>query len=109
MYDFFEVTAASGEGNGESFNRLPVAPHELILADAGYCSIAAIEVEIPRAEARPRANAGGESDCSGASTRLFCFKMTPFAVLNPLAIYECDSACSFGCFGFCPNSLGQMR
>ena len=43
MCDFFEVTAASGEGNGESFNRLPVAPHELILADAGYCSIAGIE------------------------------------------------------------------
>ena len=43
MCDFFEVTAASGEGNGESFNRLPVAPHELILAEAGYCSIAGIE------------------------------------------------------------------
>ena len=43
MCDFFEGTAAAGEGNGESFNRLPVAPHELILADAGYCSIAGIE------------------------------------------------------------------
>jgi hypothetical protein len=43
MCDFFEVTAASGEGNGESFNRLPVAPHELILAEAGYCLIAGIE------------------------------------------------------------------
>jgi len=43
MCDFFEVMAASGEGNGESFNRLPVAPHELILAEAGYCSIAGIE------------------------------------------------------------------
>jgi hypothetical protein len=28
---------------GESLNRLPVGPHELILADAGYCSIAGIE------------------------------------------------------------------
>jgi hypothetical protein len=41
--DFFEVTAAIGEGNGESLNRLPVLPHDLILADAGYCSIAGIE------------------------------------------------------------------
>ena|SRR5579859_1313173 len=41
--DFFEVTATMGEGSGESLNRLPVGPHELILADAGYCSIAGIE------------------------------------------------------------------
>ena len=41
--DFFDVTATIGEGNGESLNRLPVAPHELVLADAGYCSVAGIE------------------------------------------------------------------
>jgi len=41
--DFFEVTPTIGEGSGESLNRLPVGPHELILADAGYCSIAGIE------------------------------------------------------------------
>jgi hypothetical protein len=41
--DFFEVTTTIGEGSGESLNRLPVGPHELILADAGYCSIAGIE------------------------------------------------------------------
>lgn len=41
--DFFEVTSTIGEGSGESLNRLPVGPHELILADAGYCSIAGIE------------------------------------------------------------------
>jgi hypothetical protein len=41
--DFFEVTATSGEGSGESLNRLPVGPHELILADAAYCSVAGIE------------------------------------------------------------------
>jgi hypothetical protein len=28
--DFFEVTATIGEGSGESLNRLPVGPHELI-------------------------------------------------------------------------------
>ena len=32
------MTATIGEGSGESLNRLPVGPHELILADAGYCS-----------------------------------------------------------------------
>lgn len=41
--DFFEVTASAGTGNGESLNRLPVSPRELILADAGYCSIGGIE------------------------------------------------------------------
>ena len=41
--DFFEVTATIGEGSGESLNRLRVGPHELILADAGYCSVAGIE------------------------------------------------------------------
>src|SRR5215472_2875150 len=41
--DFFEVTATIGEGREESLNRLPVGPHELILADAGYCPVAGIE------------------------------------------------------------------
>jgi hypothetical protein len=41
--DFFKVTATLGDGCGESLNRLPVGPHELILADAGYCSVAGIE------------------------------------------------------------------
>ena len=41
--DFFEVTATIAEGSGESLNRLRVGPHELILADAGYCSVAGIE------------------------------------------------------------------
>jgi hypothetical protein len=40
---YFEVTATFGKGSGESLNRLPVLPQELILADAGYCSIAGIE------------------------------------------------------------------
>ena len=43
MCDFLEVTASAGQGNGESQNRLPVARHELILADAGYCSVGGIE------------------------------------------------------------------
>jgi hypothetical protein len=44
--DFFEVTATIGEGSGESLNRLPVGPHELILADAGYCSVAALALSM---------------------------------------------------------------
>jgi hypothetical protein len=43
LCDFLEITASGGEGNGESLSRLSVARHELILADAGYCSIAGIE------------------------------------------------------------------
>ena len=43
MCDFFEVTASGGAGNGESLNRLTVAPRETILADAGYCSIGGFE------------------------------------------------------------------
>ena len=42
--DFFEVTATIGEGSGESFNRLPVSPHELILGDAGYCSVGGLNM-----------------------------------------------------------------
>ena len=43
MCDFSEVTSTIGEGSGESLNRLAVRPHELILADAGYCSVGGIE------------------------------------------------------------------
>jgi hypothetical protein len=41
--DFFDLTATMGEGCGESLNRLPVTSHELIMADAGYCSVAGID------------------------------------------------------------------
>ena len=41
--DFFAVTATIGKGNGESLNRVAVFPGELVLADAGYCSVAGIE------------------------------------------------------------------
>jgi hypothetical protein len=41
--DYFALTATLGEGSRESLNRLNVHPQELILADAGYCSIAGIE------------------------------------------------------------------
>jgi hypothetical protein len=41
--DFFEMTSTEGPGTGESFRRLPVRPHELILGDAGYWSAAGID------------------------------------------------------------------
>jgi hypothetical protein len=37
------IAITIGEGSGESLSPLPVGPHELILVDAGYCSVAGIE------------------------------------------------------------------
>lgn len=34
--DYFDLTATTGVGTGESFARLPVVKHDLILGDAGY-------------------------------------------------------------------------
>jgi hypothetical protein len=41
--DFFEITSTVGQGSGESFNRVPVRPQELVLADAAYCSVSGIQ------------------------------------------------------------------
>lgn len=41
--DYFDLTAATGAGTGESLARIPVAKHDLILADAGYCSLSGIQ------------------------------------------------------------------
>lgn len=41
--DYFDLTATTGAGSGESFARLPVMKHDLILGDAGYSSAAGIE------------------------------------------------------------------
>jgi hypothetical protein len=41
--DYFDLTATAGAGTGESFARLPVAKHDLILGDAGYCSVLGIQ------------------------------------------------------------------
>ena len=37
--DYFDLTTTTGAGTGESFARLPVARHDLLLGDAGYCSV----------------------------------------------------------------------
>jgi hypothetical protein len=55
--DFLEVTSTIGEGNGETLNRLPISPHDVILADAGYCSIGGFEhVQSCRADVLVRVN-----------------------------------------------------
>lgn len=41
--DFFEISATTGKGTGESFRRVPIGPQELVLGDAGYWSTAGIE------------------------------------------------------------------
>jgi|SRR5208282_345990 len=41
--DFFEISATTGKGTGESFRRVPIGPQELVLGDAGYWSAAGIE------------------------------------------------------------------
>jgi hypothetical protein len=41
--DYFDITSTIGVGTGESFARLPVAKHDLILGDAGYSTAAGIE------------------------------------------------------------------
>lgn len=46
--DFFELTPTVGEGNGESFARIPVGEGDLLLGDAGYCSAPAIESVVAR-------------------------------------------------------------
>jgi hypothetical protein len=41
--DFFDLSSASGKGTGESLSRIPVAPHDLLLADAGYSKAPGIQ------------------------------------------------------------------
>ncbi len=46
--DFFELTPTLGAGNGESFTRVPVSRQDLLLGDAGYCSVPSIESVVAR-------------------------------------------------------------
>ena len=46
--DFFELTPTVGEGNGESFARVPVGTGDLLLGDAGYCIASGIESVVAR-------------------------------------------------------------
>jgi hypothetical protein len=40
--DFFDLTSDTGPGTGETLARLPVLRNDLVLADAGYCSVSGI-------------------------------------------------------------------
>jgi len=44
--DFLDLTRAAGVGTGEWLGRVPVGNGDLLLADAGYCSVAGIEYVI---------------------------------------------------------------
>jgi hypothetical protein len=67
--DFLDLTTAAGVGTGEWLGRVPVGTGDLLLADAGYCSVAGIEY-VTRQEAHvlirvnpsqfPLINAAGE-------------------------------------------------
>jgi hypothetical protein len=41
--DYFDLTATTGAGTGESLARVPLAKNDLILGDAGYCSLSGIQ------------------------------------------------------------------
>jgi hypothetical protein len=41
--DYFDLTATTGAGTGESFARLPIVKHDLILGDAGYSAAPGIK------------------------------------------------------------------
>lgn len=46
--DFFDLTPAQGTGTGEVLSRFPVAPGDLLLADAAYCNAAGIDHVVSR-------------------------------------------------------------
>ena len=46
--DYFDLTSAVGAGHGESFARVPVMATDLLLGDAGYCSVSSIESVVER-------------------------------------------------------------
>ena len=42
--DFFQISATTGQGTKESLRHVPIQSGELVLADAGYCSTAEVEL-----------------------------------------------------------------
>lgn len=46
--DYFDLTATTGAGTGETLTRVPVTQSDLILADAGYFSVAGIQSVVRR-------------------------------------------------------------
>jgi hypothetical protein len=41
--DFFDLTSDTGVGTGETLARVPLLQSDLVLADAGYCSVAGVD------------------------------------------------------------------
>lgn len=48
LCDYFQLLPSTGEGTGESFARVAVSRADLLLADAGYCSLPSIESAVVR-------------------------------------------------------------
>jgi len=46
--DFFDLTSDTGPGTGETLARIPLLRDDLVLADAGYCSVAGIDTVVHR-------------------------------------------------------------
>lgn len=44
--DFFDLTSDTGPGTGETLARLPLQKGDLVLADAGYCSVAGVDAVV---------------------------------------------------------------
>src|SRR5690349_4743941 len=44
--DFFDLTSNTGPGTGETLARVPLQNGDLVLADAGYCSVAGVDAVI---------------------------------------------------------------
>jgi len=44
--DFFDLTSDTGPGTGESLARVPLQRGDLVLADAGYCSVAGVDAVV---------------------------------------------------------------
>jgi len=76
--DFLEVTSTAGAGTGESFQRLPARPGELILADAAYC-------RMPGLAAAMRSGADVLVRVNPSSVRIFGPGKRRFPVLQRLA------------------------
>jgi hypothetical protein len=44
--DFFDLTSDTGPGTGETLSRIPLQNGDLVLADAGYCSVPGIDAVV---------------------------------------------------------------
>ena len=84
-----QTPAQERGGSGESLNRLPVGPYELIVADAGYCS------------------AAGDWVCLATSVLMRWFAST--LGVSWRTLYTADVSPSFRDYALCPKwGSGRM-